>query len=363
MTETIAFPMPQRQPQAAAVQAALSTDKADRAAAEAAVVSLFRAASLREPATFIWCDGPLAIAGARKRRSDNDRDGRDILPALLGRLALHVALFDTENRLSDPNDTRRIAARLQPLRRAIVAHLAEDDGRLTISQIVRAFGDILRLRRRPASWTAIETAGLSQFDAARLEAELSAPRRRPGTVNELVAAAAAVARSCGWCVPHEHAVWMGERPTRLKIDERYRLHCGDGPALAYGDGWKVYAWKGIRVPPWLIEDRAAINAASVHRVQDPLIRRCMIEIMTPERFVADGGALIVNRDDAGILWHRRWRNDAWAAVEVINGSPEPDGTFKHYFLQVPADMHTARQAVAWTYHMSERQYAKLSLRT
>jgi len=36
---------------------------------------------------------------------------------------------------------------------------------------------------------------------------------------------------------------------------------------------------------------------------------------------------------------------------------------KHYFLQVPATMRTPREAVAWTYGLSEQEYARLRLRT
>jgi hypothetical protein len=50
-------------------------------------------------------------------------------------------------------------------------------------------------------------------------------------------------------------------------------------------------------------------------------------------------------------------------VEVVNATPEPDGTRKHFFLQVPAHMRTAREAVAWTYGMSEHAYSRLIVRT
>ena len=53
----------------------------------------------------------------------------------------------------------------------------------------------------------------------------------------------------------------------------------------------------------------------------------MIEIMTPQRYVALGGAVRIAEDETGILWRKSWlASDAWAAVEVINATPEPDGT-------------------------------------
>jgi len=44
-------------------------------------------------------------------------------------------------------------------------------------------------------------------------------------------------------------------------------------------------------------------------------------------------------------------------VEVTNTTPEPDGTARTYWLRVPPDMRTARQAVAWTFELDEGEYA------
>jgi hypothetical protein len=44
-------------------------------------------------------------------------------------------------------------------------------------------------------------------------------------------------------------------------------------------------------------------------------------------------------------------------VEVINSTPELDGTFRTYFLRVPPETRTARQGVAWTFGMTEQEYA------
>jgi hypothetical protein len=43
-------------------------------------------------------------------------------------------------------------------------------------------------------------------------------------------------------------------------------------------------------------------------------------------------------------------------VEVVNATPEPDGTYATYLLRVPPTMRTAKQAVAWTFDMTEDDY-------
>jgi hypothetical protein len=165
-----------------------------------------------------------------------------------------------------------------------------------------------------------------------------------------------IARHASWMVPHASVCWLMERPQLIRTDPNGRLHAPDSPALQYGDGCKVYAWKGIILPAHLIEQRDRIDVRGIETVTDPHIRRCMIDIMTPQRFVESGGAYRVAEDDTGILWRQRWRWEAWAAVEVINGTPEPDGTYKRYFLQVPPTVRTPREGVAWTYGLSERHY-------
>jgi hypothetical protein len=173
-----------------------------------------------------------------------------------------------------------------------------------------------------------------------------------------------VAGNAGWLQPHEHTCWLAARPELLRSDTQGRLHDPRGPALRFADGWRAFAWKGVQVPRWMIEQPEMISLGRIDAETNVQVRRCMIEIMTPERYIALGGAKKVAQDEVGVLWRKLWLNyDIWTAVEVINGTPEPDGTHKHYFLQVPANIQTPREAVAWTYGMRPDVYAKLTVRT
>lgn len=46
-------------------------------------------------------------------------------------------------------------------------------------------------------------------------------------------------------------------------------------------------------------------------------------------------------------------------VEVVNSTPEPDGTSRTYWLRVPPATRTAREGVAWTFGVSEADYEPL----
>jgi hypothetical protein len=173
-----------------------------------------------------------------------------------------------------------------------------------------------------------------------------------------------IAANAGWIVPHEQVCWVSERHDVLALDDRGRLHSSTGPALRYPDGWSHYSWKGVPVPAWIIEHPEEISPQLIDSEPNTFVRLCMIDILTPARYVAAGGAVRWASDGAGVLWRKQWwGGDGWAAVEVVNGTPDPDGTRKHYFLQVPAVFLSPTEAVAWTYGLTPEAYSGLLLRT
>ncbi len=46
-------------------------------------------------------------------------------------------------------------------------------------------------------------------------------------------------------------------------------------------------------------------------------------------------------------------------VEVVNSTPEPDGTSRTYWLRVPPATRTAREGVAWTFGVGAEIYEPL----
>jgi hypothetical protein len=70
-----------------------------------------------------------------------------------------------------------------------------------------------------------------------------------------------------------------------------------------------------------------------------------------EAFLEAGGAELVAQDDFGCLWRTAFQVDGehYTAVEVVNATPEADGSYRRYFLRVPPTTRTARAAVAWTF--------------
>jgi hypothetical protein len=345
-----------------------ATEPADRGAAEEGVRLAYRAAGLEPPARLVWCGSPVALA--QLARVASHADGPNVKAALIGRLRRRVAAM-VRGRI-DARVRAQVESMVDPAD-ALVASAVEP----VINATQREHVSLLELVRRsyPLSWSdaARVLAGQQGFRTSAIgpdELSWLGPfeylRDLFGLHEETAPLRGLwqVAENLGWLQPHRHTCWLAERPQLLRGDARDRLHDAEGPALAYPDGWQVWAWKGVEVPRWVIERKDAITLTAIDSETNVQVRCCMIEIMTPARYVALGGAERIAEDETGILWRKTWLSvDAWAAVEVINATPEPDGTRKHFFLQVPAHLRTAREAVAWSYGLSANVYANLVMRT
>jgi hypothetical protein len=343
-----------------------STDPADRSTAEEGVRLAYHAAELKPPVRFAWCDGPVALSLFTRQISR--ADGANVKTAIIDRLHRRVAsvvarrvhkrvLAAVANAVS-PTDALSASAYDTVMRGVAhdTASLLERIRRAhSLSWNLRALFGLQGFRYGAAGQHDLSWLGI--YDYIRNVLGLRAE-------TESLLGLWQLATSLGWVQPHERTCWLVERPNLLRGDARDRLHSAKGPALRYPDGWSVWLWKGIEVSSWMIEQPEKITLDTIDAERDVQIRRCMIEIMTPQRYVALGGPVRVAEDETGILWRKAWwASDAWAAVEVVNATPEPDGTRKHFFLQVPANMRTAREAVAWTYGLSEDAYARLVVRT
>jgi hypothetical protein len=153
-----------------------------------------------------------------------------------------------------------------------------------------------------------------------------------------------------------------------------RLH-HDTRAALESDIVNLYFWHGVIVPPFVILRPDLITIAHIDQETNAEIRRVLIEryrrgeeIHGAAAFIRDAGGERLDYDERyGTLWRRnffvgagdeRRRDDEpIVMIEVVNRTPEPDGSFKHYWLRVPPEMRTAREAVAWTFNMPAGQYA------
>src|SRR5487761_904760 len=179
-----------------------------------------------------------------------------------------------------------------------------------------------------------------------------------------------VGKNAGWWWAYRGFAVVTDRPAVLCRDALGRLHAEHGPAIAYRDGWGFWAWHGRRVPRWVVESP---TLEAISREDSVEIRRCAIESMGWERFTAelltDQRPAIApdpgNPDQSLFLYDVP--EGLWGArVKLLlctNGSTERDGTRRRYGLTVPAHLTDPVEAAGWTAGLSKDEYSRMVRRT
>jgi len=145
--------------------------------------------------------------------------------------------------------------------------------------------------------------------------------------------------------------WVTERPVILNRDERGRLHCENGPAMQYPDGWTLYRIHGVSVPEYVVESPIDITVEKIEDESNIEIRRIMVDryVGGMAKYLLDSNAEIMHKDDFGTLYRKLQKDDEsiWM-VHVICPS-----TKREYFLGVDPNAYgglkTAQAAVASTW--------------
>lgn len=159
----------------------------------------------------------------------------------------------------------------------------------------------------------------------------------------------------GWWTPLKNIAILQHRPLEIHRNSRNQLHNPNGPALRYRGDCKVsnlYRVNGVTVPKSVIDRN--FSAKDIESEQNVEVRRVMIDFYGQEKFLQETNAEEVHTDEFGTLYKKELIDDEpIMMVKVVNSTPEPDGTFKDYFIRVDPNAYggikTARAAVASTW--------------
>jgi hypothetical protein len=153
---------------------------------------------------------------------------------------------------------------------------------------------------------------------------------------------------------------VSDRPEYIRIDENRRPHCADGPSHQWRDGWTVYHWHGYRVPSWFIEQKHLITPAAIVAEKNAELRRVMFEIYTPQRFIAETGAVLLSEDvnlgQPRRLYEAAVGPDRLRVLHVVNHSLEPDGSRREFWLGMPDEVASPHDAVARSFGFNPSYY-------
>jgi hypothetical protein len=354
----------------------LSTQPADRGCAEAGVRLAYRAANLGPPVHLVWFESPLAGALATSwfARGLGSSTPRGSLRRIKDQVKAQVAALVADGvgyQVGEPVRDRvrdqvlaRIGHRLRrqvgknawPLVGARIWSALDRELRPLNESIISQLTS--QLRSQVAALAQLRHCAAGQFDASWVGLYESFHALHLTAVTEELAGICMLTQSCGWWWPFSGLCILTERPTSLARDDEGRLHNASGPALTYPDGWSIFAFHGVRVGEAVIRRPESITVRQIQRESNAEIRRVLLDKYGFDRFVLDGGGQRIHTDSFGTLYRCELPGEEPGLIVcVTNSTPEADGTHKRYLLRVPPSITTAREAVAWTFGMSEQDYS------
>ena len=326
----------------------LSTAPANRPEAERGIIAAYAVAKLPPPKKIVWCGSPLSQGLTRAIIFEKK------LPNIM-RHSMRARVGASMRESVREGVGESVRDSVWNSVREGVGDSVGDSVRDSVWDSVRegvwdSVWNSVRESVGARVWNSVRDSGYGQHDAAWLGfhdffREVCALEKITAPLLGLTA----IAQSAGWFLPYKNICWVSERHSILERDERGRIHNISGPAIAYPDGWKIYAVHGVRVPEWIVEQPEKITTAHIGEEQNAEVRRVMLDRFGAARYLKEIGATLIDHDENfGTLRRADLREDEpLVMLEVVNRSKEPDGTYKHYTLRVPPNMETAEQAWRW----------------
>lgn len=119
----------------------------------------------------------------------------------------------------------------------------------------------------------------------------------------------------GFRVMHEEFCLVCDFPEILTVDEQNRPHNETGPSHRWRDGWSLYHWHGVRVPPHWIEDKLNLDPTEVLKTENTEQRAAGAAIIGWARMSEKLNRKIIDGDP---------NSELGALIELtLPGLPEP----------------------------------------
>jgi len=90
-----------------------------------------------------------------------------------------------------------------------------------------------------------------------------------------------------WWWPFENCCLVAERYREIHRDEDLLLHNEQGTSVSYPDGWGVFSYHGILMPPSAIMEPQSITAQTILDERSPIVRGILLGLYGSGTFSKD----------------------------------------------------------------------------
>ena len=155
-------------------------------------------------------------------------------------------------------------------------------------------------------------------------------------------------------IQFEKVCIVSDMPIKISRDERNRLHCEDGPAIEWKDGYKLFYFHGVVIKdekiiltPEKLTKKDWLNEANLE------VRRVIQERMG-ENFVKKIRGKVINKGKYGKLVQVDLGSDPERLAKYVH--VKDSSTSREYYLRVPKDIKKADEGIGWTFGLEEGKY-------
>ena len=170
-----------------------------------------------------------------------------------------------------------------------------------------------------------------------------------------------LSKNSGWVSFYEDTVVFQHRPEVIKFDDQNRLHCEDGPAIRYRDGYSVYSWHGTRIPAEWIEKKSELTAKIALTWENIEQRRCACEIIGWAKILRELDSKVIDSDEDPMIGNLLEANIPGIGREKF--LQVLCGTGPTFAFPVPPECKTAIEGNAWTFGVEPEMLRDLEVRT
>ena len=152
-----------------------------------------------------------------------------------------------------------------------------------------------------------------------------------------------IAQNANWFIPHKNICWISERHNVCKLKDG-RIHSDGSPAVAYPDGFSVWALNGVRVSKEIAETSAEkLNPQLVVKEKNAEVRREIVRKIGIERVCKDLKAEVIDKSgDYEVLLLNLGDGRKRPYLKMINPSIET-----YHIEGVAPEINTVQKALNW----------------
>ena len=251
----------------------LCTRPADRAMAERGIRYAYLAAKLQPPKKIVWTTSPLVSGLVRSLLFDEkfmEKIGKNV------RQSVEQSVWQSVEQSVEQSVGQSVE---QSVWQSVWQSVRQSVWQSVWQSVEQSVGQSVRQSVYESGYGQHDANWIGFYDYFRKECNLI-------DETEPLMGLTLITNAAGWYLPHEHICWISERHNILHLNAQGQLHKDGGIALAYPDGWGIYALNGVMLEPWMIEtsisDLDAKKVITIPNVDQrrEVIRRMGVDLLT-----------------------------------------------------------------------------------